>query len=125
MIDRQFPPEFDALMRAPNVRAAFVSEVTNPNPNACPNCGGASTMYVYIATVGPFNICPDKSRLISHWADGRWWLGKGFEFPCPVCQSLTKPYKGTPSAWERNNQKVSEQIELLANELSVRDEEER
>lgn len=93
----EFPPEFKQLMSASNVRAAFVSEVTSPNPSACPNCGGAGTLYIYVATVGPLNACPDKSRLISHWSDGKWWLGKGFEFACPACSGKAAKYVSQPN----------------------------
>ncbi len=116
MTDIQFPPEFDQLIKPSGVSAAFVSELSSSNPSHCVNCGGAGTMYVYIATVGPMNVCPDKSRLIAHWADGKWWLGKGYEFPCPVCQSVQKVYMG---GWEQQENRVGDEIKKMAEQMRM------
>lgn len=93
-MDKQFPVEFTQLMNAPGVKAACVSEITSPYPDDCPNCGGVGTMYIFIATVGPLRS-PASGRLVSHWSDGKWWGGKGFEAVCPVCRSAPRPYSGT------------------------------
>ena len=111
---KQFPLEFDQLLKAPNVRAAFVSEISSPNPKDCLNCGGAGTMYIFIATVGPLDS-PASGRLISHWSDGKWWGGKGFEFVCPVCRSAPQPYSGgdltmQPGPARDAMKKVAEQL---------------
>jgi hypothetical protein len=120
MEDKIFPPEFDALIKAPSVRRAFVSEIISPNPSSCKNCGGLGSMAVYIATTGPLTNCPDRSKLIVHFAEDRFWLGKHYEFDCPVCHSLALPYRGTQSVFERDKQ-VSEQIALLAEDWAVKD----
>lgn len=84
-MDRQFPNEFKQLMRAPDVKAAFVSEIESPNPNACQNCGGSGSVCIFIATVGPLNS-PVGGKLVSHYADDKWWGGSNFVFACPVCR---------------------------------------
>ncbi len=125
-MDKQFPPEFQQLMQAPNVRKAVVSDLKSPNPNDCPNCAGMGSMVIYIATRGPFNSPASGKDVVTKYADGKWWGGKHYEFPCPVCRSLTKPYQGTASAWERNEQKASQAIKELTDSWAVpRDEEER
>ena len=83
-MNREFPREFDALARAPNVRGAFVSEIVSPHPGACQNCGGVGSMFIFVATVGPL-VSPAVGQLISHYYDDKWWGGRNFQFPCPVC----------------------------------------
>ncbi len=116
MTNIQFPPEFNQLMSAAGVRAAFVSILAPPNPNYCANCGGAGTMYIFVATVGPLTVCPDRSRLIAHFADNRWWLGKGYEFPCPVCRSVQKVYL---DGWEKQDAQVSGEIKKIAEQMRM------
>jgi hypothetical protein len=120
MTDRQFPPEFEQLIRATGVRAAFVSENTSPHPADCKNCGGLGTLNIFIATIGPLQSPAVGRNIITKWSDGKWWGGKTYEFDCPVCHSLALPYRGTPSVFERDKQ-VSEQIALLAEGWAVKD----
>jgi len=84
MEDKEFPPEFKNMMKEKGVRAVFVSDIVSPHPNHCTNCGGVGTMYIFIATMGPFEF-PPQGRIISHFSEGKWWGGRGFTFPCPKC----------------------------------------
>lgn len=123
-MDKRFPPEIDQLLKAPNVRAAFISEFVSTNSTDCPNCGGRGFFYIFLVTIGPMNNPVSGRDIITHWADGKWWGGKGYEFDCPICQALTKPYKGTPSTWEREQiaeeSPLAEEIAMLAEKLAVK-----
>lgn len=115
----QFPPEFESLINAPSTRAAIVSEITSPNPNHCKNCGGVGSMVIFIATRGPFTSPASGRDVVTKWDNGRWWGGKHYEFDCPVCHSLDKPYQGTETVFERDK-RVSEQIAMLTEEWEVK-----
>jgi len=85
MTDVQFPPEFQTLLRTPNIKAAFFSKIEPLHPRDCKNCGGIGTMILFIATGGPFMNVPGG---IAHWHNDRWWEGKNIEKACPICKGL-------------------------------------
>jgi len=83
MDNKQFPPEFNGLIKASNTKAAFFSDIQPMHPRDCKNCGGIGTMILFIATGGPFVNVPGG---IAHYSGDRWWSGTNIEKACPVCK---------------------------------------
>ena len=86
MSDIIYPDTFSMWAREPGVLRTYVSDITSPNPNDCPNCGGMGVMSILCVKEGPYETPPhpysDKS---SHFADGSWWVGTSLTATCPVC----------------------------------------
>lgn len=86
-----FPHQMTAMIKSPWAKKVWISEVTNPNPNTCPNCGNAGHLYVTLASGGPFDSPAvgqgriSKSEIIK--GKIKWWEVKSFNFPCPDCEN--------------------------------------
>lgn len=82
--DRLWPAELLQYIGAPKT----VPLVVEGSSVACPNCGGAGALYVYVWSKGPFRF-PDGAKV--KWLDGEgiapgWYKGETHSAPCPVCQ---------------------------------------
>jgi hypothetical protein len=87
-----YPPEMTNALKATWVKKAWVSENKSPNPNDCPNCGGAGYLYASLASGGPFNSPPNgpaKSEIIG--GQVKWWVVKNYSFQCPACAGAQAP----------------------------------
>lgn len=84
-MSRKYPPEFNQLVKDPNVRGAFVSVLDRRHPKECPNCGGIGTLIIFLATAGPL-LDPPGSPAIAKFVNDNWWAGMSDERACPICK---------------------------------------
>ena len=83
-----------AMATNPAAKLILFSDLPKAQLNDCENCGGLGFFNVFIASDGPFNepAFPyngkDTDHKTSHWHDGKWWVGKSYNFPCPVCRVM-------------------------------------
>jgi hypothetical protein len=77
--------EMKSILKDPATKAAFVSDYDGTNGNVCQNCGGSGYVYIFVATAGPFKVCPTGAKIITHWDGMHYWIGETFSFCCPVC----------------------------------------
>jgi hypothetical protein len=82
-MNKQFPREFQSIWAQPGIRAAFVSENISLLPSDCQNCGGLGFLSTFVASEGPYNSPSVKG--VSHYSDGKWWVGTTYAAVCPVC----------------------------------------
>ena len=86
-MNKRFPVEFQEAWAAIGIKAAFVQDNEPiPGRNDCANCGGRGFMASFIATKGPFAHPSSALDEVSHWHDGKWWIGKTITAICPVCR---------------------------------------
>jgi hypothetical protein len=92
MTTKTIPPEFKVATNTDNkdIKRAFFSDITSPNPYDCENCGGMGRMFVFIALQGPYNSPSSKLEEASHWSDDKWWIGHTHSALCPVCKGEGK-----------------------------------
>ena len=91
MQDKTFQSTLRTYTKAPGVKKAWISENTSPNPSDCQACGGSAYIYIFVATGGPFNTPGSGPKIISHWYDGKWWIGQTYAIPCPTCTGKNAP----------------------------------
>ena len=88
MTNKQFPLEFREAWALDSVKAAFVLDEPGILPERdCVNCGGRGFMSTFVASKGPFNNVGNLGE-VSHYHDGKWWVGKTITATCPVCHGL-------------------------------------
>lgn len=89
MTDKIFPPEFISAWNVSFVKAAFVQE-NEPiaGRSDCTNCGGRGFFATFIASKGPFNSPSSALEEVSHFYNGKWWIGKHITATCPVCAGM-------------------------------------
>jgi hypothetical protein len=91
MKNSTFQRTLQTYLKAPGVKKAWISENQSPNPNDCQSCGGASYIYIFVATGGPFNTPGCGPHIISKWHDGKFWVGQTYAITCPTCAGKIAP----------------------------------
>jgi hypothetical protein len=110
-MNKQFPPEFKAILRDPSVKKAWVNEIES-TIDSCQNCGGLGGFILFTALEGPYPqpASPqamyrlpvnygrmreiskiNRSEVINNHV--MWWVGRSHGFNCPVCQGSGLPAK--------------------------------
>jgi hypothetical protein len=92
-MNRTFPPELQQFLKIPMAKRSWVSAGESEHPSDCQNCAGWGYIIGTIAIVGPLDS-PGAMGVVSHYADGKWWIVNSKSFKCPVCLGVkpSKPY---------------------------------
>lgn len=115
-MDRIFPEDLKIAARQPFVKKAFISDIPRLLAGGCANCGGLGAFVLFLATDGPFEYPFPKKDKTSHWHDGKWWLGKSYEFACPVCRGLGYVEDGKPKQYAPKPAKIETAFDSMITE---------
>lgn len=100
----EYPTNFPFYFKDPSTKRAWISENKPIAPTDCENCGGLGMLSMFVATDGPFDtppnpyLGPPEEPLVSHWAEGRWWLGHALTGVCPTCHGVKAASDGVAGA---------------------------